>query len=194
MVFVYNKSIETEKEGEVAMTRCVTGVLYGSSVGEFWGEEYIVLDYEEAYEEAVEGAMNDIEKRWLRDGIITKETKREDIKEKLRFYAEEVIDTIGIDMDVCASIQLYGDWKKVDGKYAPDEEGEYSAIYDANDNIIQVAWSKWVIDCAPCSPCFPGQGDIDTRGELVAYMLPEDLMGEGWIEWNEGRIREYEVD
>lgn len=75
---------------------------------------------------------------------------------------------------------LIGQWIKDDnGLYMPDPNGEYSAIvsYDAF-MCVQVARSKYARRSALCSPCFPGQADLDTAGEYLAYDLPSDLYGE----------------
>jgi hypothetical protein len=59
---------------------------------------------------------------------------------------------------------LIGDWiKDEQGKYEPDKTGEYAAI--TSETNTQVVWSKFTKRCALCSPCYPGQGDLDTPGE-----------------------------
>lgn len=69
---------------------------------------------------------------------------------------------------------LLGQWiKDSDGKYTPDLDGDYSAIYDNNDNTLQVVFSKNTKRCNHCSPCFPGQGDLDSDGDFLTYCLPE---------------------
>ena len=145
----------------------VTGVLNGNSVGYFWDEDFIDLGYEEAFEQA-----------------------QKEKAEELGISMEEAADLLyGIDICECNDIQLYGNWKQNNkGEYIPDTNGEYSAIYDPNDNYIQVVHSIWGIYCNACSPCFPGQGDIDTKGKLLAYCLPSELMNEIWLEKNNGRI------
>ena len=86
---------------------------------------------------------------------------------------------------------LFGNWvKDEDGLYDADPNGEYSAIYNPNENTIQVVRSRFKIKCLHCSPCYPGQGDVDTPGDLVAYMLPPDMMQEGWVEKNKNRFVE----
>jgi hypothetical protein len=74
---------------------------------------------------------------------------------------------------------LIGSWIKVDGKYEPDKSGEYAAI--VNETTTQVVWSRHTKRCALCSPCYPGQADLDTLpgkyGDILAYCLPDDLMG-----------------
>lgn len=81
---------------------------------------------------------------------------------------------------------LYGDWKmNGNGKYEPDLEGECAFIYDNNSNYIQVVWSKYVMRCKPCSPCFSGQGDLDSPAGKYdwtqAYCLPPDVVYRDWI-------------
>jgi hypothetical protein len=72
---------------------------------------------------------------------------------------------------------LIGSWKKdEDGKYEPDETGEYAAI--VREFNTQVVWSKHTRRVALCSPCYPGQGDLDTPGEYLAFDLPPELYKE----------------
>ena len=69
---------------------------------------------------------------------------------------------------------LLGNWiKDSNDKYIPDPDGEYSAIYDNNDNVYQVVYSKFTTRCNHCSPCFPGQGDLDSHGEFLTYCFPK---------------------
>ena len=71
---------------------------------------------------------------------------------------------------------LIGGWKKnKDGLYEPDKESEYSAI--VGEIYGQVVWSKHVKQCRICSPCFPGQGNLDSEGDFDTYALPPDLVG-----------------
>lgn len=79
------------------------------------------------------------------------------------------------DHELCApqgrTATLIGSWKKSeDGKYEPDENGEYSAI--VGELHTQVVWSKHTTRGAPCSPCFPGQVDLETPGQFLAFDLP----------------------
>ena len=71
---------------------------------------------------------------------------------------------------------LIGDWiKDKDGLWTHDPEGEYAAI--CGEMYTQVIFSKHTRKCALCSPCYPGQGDLDSIGEFLAYHLPPELMG-----------------
>jgi hypothetical protein len=88
--------------------------------------------------------------------------------------SEEEIEIYEGDNDV----YLIGSWKKDSegyGYYVPDESGEYSAI--VRESVTQVIWSRFTKRCALCSPCYPGQGDLDSDGDYLAYCLPDDVMG-----------------
>lgn len=62
------------------------------------------------------------------------------------------------------------------GLYDIDYSAEYSAI--VSTQYTQVTNSKWVSRTTLCSPCFPGQGDLDTPGEFLAFTLPPEVWGE----------------
>jgi len=62
------------------------------------------------------------------------------------------------------------------GEYTIDTDAEYSAI--VGDTYCFIHASKWVQKCALCSPCFPGQGDLDSTGEFLAYTLPPEVWGD----------------
>jgi len=67
---------------------------------------------------------------------------------------------------------LIGQWlKDSEGLYYPDPEGEYAAI--VGEIYTQVVFSNNLKRCALCSPCYPGQGDLDSEGEFLTYDLPE---------------------
>lgn len=69
---------------------------------------------------------------------------------------------------------LVGAWKEdSDGLYEPDKDGEFSAIM--GEIYTQVVWSKHTRRCALCSPCYPGQGDLDTPGAFLTYDVPPDM-------------------
>ncbi len=84
--------------------------------------------------------------------------------------------------------RLYGKWKREKNHFTPVRTGEYSAIYNPDSNTLQVLFSKYAIRCHPCSPCFPGQGDVDSDGNLWAYCLPPEMMTEEWQQENSQRI------
>ena len=74
---------------------------------------------------------------------------------------------------------LIGDWIKDpdDGLWDYDPDGEYAAI--VNESTTQVVYSKYTRKCLLCSPCYPGQADLDNPGEFLAYDIPPD----GYIEY-----------
>jgi hypothetical protein len=82
------------------------------------------------------------------------------------------------------STYLCGFYKKEEGpdkgEYVPDPDASVSAIFRADSNVIQVVRSKWIVrDARWCSPCYPGQADLDsTGGGVEAYTLPEDWFDE----------------
>ena len=104
---------------------------------------------------------------------------------------ESYLETGECDCDLKTGTTLIGGWiKGIDGLYGPDVLSEYSAIYNPNENTIQVVHSKFLIRCAYCSPCYPNQVDVDSTGEQIGYMLPIEIMTEEWIEENKSRFVE----
>jgi hypothetical protein len=74
---------------------------------------------------------------------------------------------------------LIGAWKKGDdGKYEPDVSGEYAAI--VGETNAQVVWSRHTKRCAGCSPCYPGQADLNSPSEdgFLCFDLPPEMYGE----------------
>jgi hypothetical protein len=71
--------------------------------------------------------------------------------------------------------KIIGDWKiNKYGKYEHDETGEFAAI--VRETTIQVVWSKSTKRGALCSPCYPGQVDLDSEGDFIGYTLPDYLL------------------
>ena len=71
--------------------------------------------------------------------------------------------------------KIIGDWLKDEsGKYYPDESKEFAAI--VNESTIQVVWSKHTKRGSLCSPCYPGQVDLDSEGDYLGYTLPDYLI------------------
>lgn len=62
-------------------------------------------------------------------------------------------------------------------------ELEFAAI--VRETVIQVVWSKFTQRGALCSPCYPGQVDLDSKGEFLGYTLPKYLLGEDSEEGSE---------
>jgi len=83
--------------------------------------------------------------------------------------------------DCCEIMKDYliGSWlKDAEGLYYPDESGNYAAIVRTDSNVTQVVFSKTIKKCALCSPCYPGQADLDSNGNFSAYDLPDDFYRE----------------
>lgn len=71
--------------------------------------------------------------------------------------------------------KIIGDWLKDEkGLYYPNLNGEFAAV--VRESTIQVVFSKHTSHGSPCSPCYPGQIDLDSAGEFMAYTLPDDLL------------------
>lgn len=83
-----------------------------------------------------------------------------------------------IDFIECDSshTRIFGDWiyDTQTGQYTPDKNGEFSAI--ENESTVQIVWSKYTKRGNVCSPCYPGQIDLDSDGEFLAYTLPDNLL------------------
>lgn len=72
---------------------------------------------------------------------------------------------------------IIGYKKDEKGEFVPDLTAEFSAIVNGNENTTQVTHSKWVSRAALCSPCYPGQGDLVSSGDYLAYTLPLSVWG-----------------
>lgn len=91
---------------------------------------------------------------------------------------------------------LVGAWRKDDqGLYEPDDlttENDFAAIVDYDTMTAQVVSSKWAIRAALCSPCYPGQADVDTPGEFMGYDFPDWVYGDH--RQNRDSVRFHRVD
>lgn len=116
---------------------------------------------------------------------VNPETVSDELMDGIDLSYEEYIAENGEDaaedyMDNGDNTYLCGFYKKEEGpdagKYVLDPDAEVSAIFSTNRNVIQVVRSKWIVrDARWCSPCYPGQADLDsTDGGVVAYTLPKD--------------------
>ena len=91
--------------------------------------------------------------------------------------------------DGSISTRLIGSWKKDEtGQYEPDKSGEYAAVFRPDSNIVQVVWSRTIKEsCNLCSPCYPGQVDLDSFGDFKGYDLPKDIWGVNYDEFHQRR-------
>lgn len=133
-----------------------TGVYSFSDLPEWYFQEngdYINLDYE----------------TWLEEHKLTCEAcQNDEYCPELEYWEYQPSDT-----------KLTGQWiKDENGQYSPDENGEYAAI--ERESTVQVVWSKTVKRFSSlCSPCFPGQVNVDSDSEtddngFLAYVLPTE--------------------
>jgi len=63
-----------------------------------------------------------------------------------------------------------------DDEFCIDDGAEYSAVI--GETYCFVHKSRWVQRCALCSPCFPGQGDLESKGDYLTYTLPPEIWGD----------------
>ena len=72
--------------------------------------------------------------------------------------------------------RLIGDWiMGTDGLYHPDMvNGEFAGI--ERESTVQIVWSKFTARGALCSPCYPGQVDLDSEGPYLGFTMPAELI------------------
>lgn len=119
--------------------------------------------------------INDLTRAWQQDND-TDDTPDDDLIDQWR-------DQLGEQYEGQGDTYLIGDWVlDSEGQYQIDYGGSnhFSAIvdYDFSGGIVQVIWSRYVTNGALCSPCLPGQCDLDSEGEFMGYDLPIDFYGE----------------
>jgi hypothetical protein len=145
-------------------TKPTTGVVQRSYVEWLWEEmdNGINLSYEEARRE--------FDSAFARDHNVEAAEDHPHYEEAYRRFAEEYIED--------GDTYLIGAWEKVGEAYEPDTAGEYAAI--VREFVVQVVWSRRVVGARSlCSPCYPGQVDLDSGpGDYLAYALPADVMGQ----------------
>jgi hypothetical protein len=128
----------------------ITGVVSNNTPEYLYDEEYIDLAYEEYVDETLANM---------------------DLTDDERDAEIEAYDSGGY------VLCLLGSWVKDESTrlYEPDKSGEYAAIM--REDVTQVVWSVYTKRSALCSPCYPGQGDLDTLGSFLTYDLPPDIYG-----------------
>lgn len=106
------------------------------------------------------------------------------------FLYENIYDWIDLDFEVFIDTNpgvdpeeycndnptmLAGFIKDENKSWIPDPDAEYSAII--SEAYAQILASKYVSRTTLCSPCFPGQGDLSTKGEYLTFTFPPELWG-----------------
>ena len=161
----------------------ITGVFQNNHIP-YLGDELsnsISLNYEECLNSFVDQKIGEIQK--ILDDIDgdTMEVSARDIKDvcEMLEYPDNSVDYIE------TTNWLIGFEKTFDKEkawfwfnvlkygYTPDETAEYSAI--VGEIYTQVIQSRWLLQSALCSPCYPGQGNADSVGKFLAYSLPPDM-------------------
>lgn len=75
--------------------------------------------------------------------------------------------------------KIIGGWIEVNRLYEPDKTSEFSAI--VRETTIQVVWSTTLHRGALCSPCYPGEVDLDSKGDYLAYCLPHHMLNDEYL-------------
>lgn len=144
------------KSKQVKDADCVTGVMYANYPIWLWDMDYIDLMFEEAIQE-------------LKDQGRTED----EIYDELEYFESS------------GGRQLYGAWIQTeDGMFDIDKNSkrDFAAIYNSNENTIQVVWSKYYKLCNWASPCYPHQGDLESDGDVPAYVLPDDMFDKSMLD------------
>jgi len=74
-------------------------------------------------------------------------------------------------------VSYVGDWQMDNkGRISLMADAKFCAVWDHETGYITVVISPVTTWCYPCSPCYPGAGDLQSPGDgpLLAYDLPEE--------------------
>lgn len=159
----------------------VTGVIQLNSLewidDEIERHEIANLTYEDGWEEYKREKTNEFVNAFWDNINLYDESDYDDpqpSEELIEEWQEEYSQ-----FDQPPSTYLVGSWLLgKDGKYEIDHTGEYAAIVSYDSMTAQVVFSQWVTRGALCSPCYPGQVDLDTPGEYLGYDFPPELYGD----------------
>lgn len=71
--------------------------------------------------------------------------------------------------------KIMGDWTldTKTGLYEVSKDAEFAAII--SESVTQIVFSKFTKRGALCSPCYPGQVDLDSDGDFLGYDLPAEM-------------------
>lgn len=121
---------------------------------------------------AITGVINNNDIEWLGDEL--RNGVDLEVEEHCEVCKDETHDNCGLEPG--QGTVLIGGWfKDADSKWVPDEKSEYSAI--VLEVYTQVVWSRYTQRTRLCSPCFPGQGDLDNVGSYLTYDIPPEVRG-----------------
>ncbi len=130
-------------------------------------------------EEPVTGVIsnNNLAWEWIEDECLTCQEMWEEIENNPDLDEEEKqVELDSCECDPCHT-KIFGDWilDTKTNQYEPDTtNGEYAAI--ESESVTQIVWSKYTKRGALCSPCYPGQVDLDSEGDFLGYTLPDELI------------------
>lgn len=153
------------------------GVLSVNDVAFEWLDDFHCL--------TCENGLDDIEAERnisLEDGfLIAWDGEIIEGEDEINDYFDNEVELVECDSD---HLRLIGDWCQDDkGEWMADRAGDFAAIEQGS--TVQVIWSRYVVRGPLCSPCFPGQADInadsslDYEGGFLAYTLPDYLLRKG---------------
>lgn len=126
-------------------------------------------------------SIHDIAWEWMDDEIcLTCQEIEQDIEQDETLDDDERENELEFIECDSSHTKIIGDWKQDEqGKYYPDEQGEFAAI--VNETTVQVVYSKHTARGPLCSPCYPGQVDLNANstmetGDFIGYTLPKELL------------------
>lgn len=125
---------------------------------------------------------NEVAWEWLSDDIcLTCDESIREINNDPELSEDEKQEELEFLECDSSHTRLIGDWilDTNTNKYDIDKNGDFSAI--ENESTVQIVFSKYIKhNCALCSPCYPGQVDLDSRGSFQGFSLPEYLLPDGF--------------
>jgi len=159
-----------------------TGVYSGCDLPWEWlDDDAIDLAYEEAYTDRKAELIADVLNNLMPDETPPTDDEIEAL----------IADDLAAEFEYWEGSDrlLYGDWIKTnergepddDGKYAPDPDGEFAAIYNTNECTLQVVFSRHIRYGKPAFLCYPGQVDAaqddpaEPEGEPGCVVLWDQL-------------------
>ena len=119
---------------------------------------------------------NNLAWEWIEDECLTCQEIYEDIKNDDSLTEDEKQSQLDFIECDSSHTKIFGDWilDTKTGQYDIDYNGEFSAI--ENEDTTQIVYSKYTKRGALCSPCYPGQVDLDSDGIYLGYTLPDYMI------------------
>ena len=134
-----------------------------------------------SYDRYLEYGLADLLRAWQQDQDDDSAAPDDELLEQWRDQLAEQYEESGDEYRI-------GSWRfdesskqwEINRDESLDDESAYAAIvnYGFAGGIVQVLWSRFVTRGALCSPCLPGQVDLDTEGDYIGYDLPLSFYGD----------------